>query len=64
MEEKTMTKSMIGPFLLALGLACSAIGCGDDEGSEEDDVNIETPGADVSVDALRGAAGGGAATEE
>jgi hypothetical protein len=55
-------KSMISVMCLCLGLAASAIGCGDDEDEgKEDAVNVQTPGADVNVKAIEKPAGEGAA---
>ncbi len=45
-------KSMITVMCMCLGLAASAIGCGDDDDGKDDAVDIKTPGADVNVKAL------------
>lgn len=55
-------KSMTLMLSLCLGLAASATACGDDDdGGKDDAVNIQTPGADVNVEAIEKPEGQGAA---
>lgn len=51
---------MIGIVCLSLSLAVAGLGCGDDD-DKDDGVNIDTPGADVSVKSLEGQPGAAAA---